>query len=249
MQTLKGKVILITWASWDIWRACAVCLSNAWAELLLHAGSSHERLLETISLCRENSVIDSVVCDWRNEKEISVFFRNIRSKNIKLDGLINNAWGLLGRKKLQEMDWSFFVETFELNVAPTFFFTRYAIDLMQNPWSILMISSMTARWWRGDRSSAYGMAKWAILWWMKSLANELWPIGVTVNALTPWFIEWAFHKKHTKISVATEHAINNPMGRVGRPEDVAIAALFYMANPSIYVNGTTLDINGWSYMS
>ncbi len=146
------------------------------------------------------------------------------------------------------MSWDFAQRVFNINFKSAFLFTKLSLPLMVENSSIIFISSLTARSGKGDRSSAYSMSKGALISWSKSLANELGPRGIRVNCITPGYIKGGFHRRHTSPKVEVVHKSRNSLGRLGRPEDVAAAALFYGASFDGYVSGTTLDICGADYM-
>ena len=239
---------MVTGASGDIGEACAKILLNHGARVILHA---HRHKARTEKLNKKYPDTSYVIrCDATDEEQIKEQFEIIkrRYKIKKINGLINNAGDLLDRKKIEEMDWKFANSVFEVNVKSAFLFTRYCLPMMPRNSSVVFISSLTARCGKGDRSSAYGLSKGALISWSKCLANELGPRGIRVNCLTPGYIKGQFHRKYTSKQAEIEHRTRNPLRRLGTPTDVADAALFYIANSKGYVSGTTMDICGADYM-
>lgn len=187
--------------------------------------------------------------DATNQEEVKNMIDSIKSRVKNIDVIVHTVGDLMARKKIEDTDWEFMQKVIDVNVKSAFLFTKYTLPLMKKNSSIIFISSLTARGGKGDRSSAYGLAKGAILSWSKSLANELGPQGIRVNCVTPGYIVGNFHKRYTKKAVELEHKDKNPLGRLGKPEDVAAAVLFYAQVSSGYISGTTLDVCGADYMS
>lgn len=246
---LKGKCILVSGASGDIGGACAETFLRCGAKVILHIYRNKERVEKIIKkFPKSKSYI--IQCDATDELQVKKQFGIIKNKYKikKIDGLVNVAGDLLSRVKIENMDWAFANQVLEVNVKSSFLFTRFCLPLMSKNSSIVFVSSLTARCGKGDRSSAYGLAKGALISWSKCLANELGPRGIRVNCLTPGYIRGQFHNKYTSKRAETEHKVRNPLRRLGLPSDVADSALFYIANSRGYVSGTTLDICGADYM-
>lgn len=248
-EKLKGKVVLVTGASGDIGGACAEAFVQHGAILILHSHKNKEGVEKIIKKYKQANIFH-INCDATNEEEVQEQFQIIKNKFKikKIDVLVNNAGDLISRTPLGEMDLELIQKVFDVNVKSAFLFTRFSISLMPRNSSIIFISSLTARSGKGDRSSAYSMAKGALISWSKSLADELGPKGVRVNCITPGYIQGRFHKKYTPSEVEMAHRDKNPLKRLGRPHDVAMAVLFYAANSDGYISGTTLDVCGADYM-
>lgn len=248
-KLLKNKTILITWASWDIWLQTALDCYDHWANLILISNKNKNKIIEKFKNL-DFSRIKIYSCDSTNELEVKKIFCDIKLKNLRIDWLFNNAWDLIKRIDFLKSDWKLFLKSFEVNVKIAYLFTKNSLEILNKNSSIVMMSSMTARWWKWDRSSHYWMSKAAIIWLGKSLANELWKnYWVRVNIVTPWYIKWNFHNKYTKKEVELFHAMRNPMWRVWIPKDVSSVVLFLLSDLSSYINWATIDINWWDFIS
>jgi 3-oxoacyl-[acyl-carrier protein] reductase len=114
--------------------------------------------------------------------------------------------------------------------------------------SIVNLASLAGRTGGHQGSLAYSATKGAVLTLSRSLAKELGPLGIRVNAVAPGLIEGtSFHAKHTTRESAMKTIANIPLGRSGCPEDVARAIVFLASEYDGFINGATLDINGGIY--
>jgi 3-oxoacyl-[acyl-carrier protein] reductase len=171
-----------------------------------------------------------------------------------LDILINNAGSLIGRKSLAEADDEFWAETLSLNVGSVRRVTRAALPHLaaaaqtSGGASIVNLSSLAGRKGGHAGSLAYSTAKGAVLTFTRSLAGELGPQGIRVNALAPGLIlGTSFHNTHTTADSAKATVAGIPLGRGGSADDVARAAVFLAGEYDGFITGATLDINGGVY--
>ena len=171
-----------------------------------------------------------------------------------LDVLINNAGSLVARKSLAEADDEFWAEVMELNVGSLRRVTRAAAPHLVaaartgGGASIVNLSSLAGRKGGHGGSLAYSTAKGAVLTFTRSLASELGPDGVRVNALAPGLIlGTSFHETHTTAESARATVAGIPLGRGGCPDDIARAAVFLASEYDGFITGATLDINGGIY--
>lgn len=248
-KRLSNKTILISGASGSIGLACAKALLGEGANLILHSFRHPKKIIDLIKKNPKNKIIH-LNCDATDEVQVRGQIESLQANYgiNHIDVLVNNVGDLIKRCSIDDLEWDFVKKVLDVNVKSAFLFTKYSLSLLKTGATIIFISSSTARYGKGDRSGAYGLSKGAILSWSRCLANELGPRGITVNTITPGFIRGNFHKKYTKITVEREHALRNPLGRVGDPKDVAEAVLFFATLNNGYVSGATLDICGADYM-
>lgn len=244
------KVVLITGASGDIGYACADLFAKTGAKLILHSFKKGCRIVDFQSSYLDKNIYH-IICDATDENAVSAQFTFLKdSCGIKrIDVLINNVGNLIKRCAFSEMTWDLMQASLDVNLKSAFLFTLYSAPLMTSGASIIFVSSLTARWGKGDRSLHYGTAKAAIIGMAKFLANELAPKGIRVNTVAPGFIEGQFHERYTTNKVVQEHAQNNPLRRNGAPNDVAQTVLFLASEKSGFINGVTLDVCGGDFIS
>ena len=171
-----------------------------------------------------------------------------------LDVLINNAGSLIARKSLAEADDDFWAETMSLNIGSVRRVTRAALPHLiaaaktGGGASIVNLSSLAGRKGGHAGSLAYSTAKGAVLTFTRSLASEIGPLGIRVNALAPGLIlGTSFHTTHTKPESAQATVTGIPLARAGNADDVARAAVYLASEFDGFITGATLDINGGVY--
>ena len=169
-----------------------------------------------------------------------------------LDILVNNTGDLIGRRKIEELDLDFWHRILDVNLTSTMLVTRHAVPhlAVARQSSIVNLASLAGRMGGHSGSLAYSAAKGAVLTWTRSLAKELGPRGVRVNAVAPGLIlGTAFHITHTTPESAAATVAGIPLGRAGTPEDVARAVTYLASEYDGFITGATLDINGGVYGS
>jgi 3-oxoacyl-[acyl-carrier protein] reductase len=171
-----------------------------------------------------------------------------------LDVLINNAGSLVARKSLAEADDAFWAEVLALNLGSLRRVTRSALPHLAaaaqagGGASIVNLSSLAGRKGGHAGSLVYSTAKGAVLTFTRSLASEVGPQGIRVNALAPGLIlGTSFHTTHTTEESARATVAGIPLGRAGTADDVARAAVFLAGEYDGFITGATLDLNGGVY--
>lgn len=171
-----------------------------------------------------------------------------------LDILVNNAGSLIARHTLATATDDFWAETMSLNIGSVRRVTRAALPHLTNAAkanggaSIINLSSIAGRRGGHPGSLAYATAKGAVLTFTRALSNELAPLGIRVNAITPGLIlGTAFHNTHTTPESAQATIAGIPLGRGGNADDVARAAVFLASEFDGFITAATIDINGGSH--
>jgi len=169
----------------------------------------------------------------------------------RLDVLVNNAGGLVARKLLAELDDAFYDRVLDLNVRSLMHATQAAAAAMRRSGggSIINVSSISARTGGSPGSSVYSSAKAFVSTFSRSLARELAPDRIRVNALSPGTIDTAFHQRHSTPEKLEATRKGIPLARLGTAEDCAGTAL-YLASEAMsgYVTGQVIEVNGGQFM-
>jgi 3-oxoacyl-[acyl-carrier protein] reductase len=248
MAESKKRVALVTGASRGIGRSIAVALAKQGCFVIINYSSSPEAAQETLNEVREvGGDGEALKFAVQDSEAVENAFDGIKSRHGQLDILVNNAGisrdGLVLRMKDEE-----WLATLGVNLNGAFFCSRAAARLMlKSKWGrIVNISSVV-----GEMGNAgqvpYVSSKAGMIGLTKALAKELASRNVTVNAITPGFIE-------TDMTAALddklkgEHMKAIPLGRYGQSNEVAGLVAFLASDNAAYITGQVIGINGGMYM-
>lgn len=245
---LSGKVALVTGGSRGIGRAICVKLSSLGAHVFVNYSSRPDAADETVILCKQaGGDAESLGFNVGAAEEVDAAFNKIKGSKGTLDILVNNAGisrdGLLIRMK--DEDWD---KTIATNLSGAFYCARAAARIMMKArtGTIINISSVV-----GEMGNAgqipYVSSKAGLVGMTKALAKELGIRGIRVNAIAPGFIETDMTKALDE-KLTEEYMKVIPLGRFGRPEEVAALAAFLAGPEAAYITGQVLGINGGMHM-
>ncbi len=248
MEEQSKSIALVTGASRGIGRAIAVDLARHGSYVLVNYSSSPEAAQETLNQIREVGSDGEVVkFSVQDSQAVEDAFDGIKSRHGRLDILVNNAGisrdGLVLRMKDEE-----WLATLDVNLNGAFFCSRAAARLMlkAKKGRIVNISSVV-----GEMGNAgqvpYVSSKAGLLGMTKALAKELASRGVTVNAVTPGFIETDMTSALDE-KLREEHMKAIPLGRYGQADEVASLVSFLASEQAAYITGQVIGINGGMYM-
>ena len=244
MINLKNKKVLITGATGGIGKAL-VSKFNSLDANILATGTKNEKL---DLLRKEFPNINILKFDISEHPKIEEFIENVFSQLTGLDVLINNAGVNLDNLSLRMTNeqWK---KVIDINLGSTFLLTKHAIKkMLKNKYGrIVNITSIVGH--TGNLGQAnYAASKAGIIGMSKSLAIEYAKKNITINCVSPGFIQ-------TKM---TDNILENikavltskiPMSRLGSGEDVANTVAFLSSDAASYITGETIHVNGGMYMS
>ena len=246
MKNLIGKVALVTGASRDIGRAISISLANAGVKVLVNYYRDKSMGEETVSIIKNNGGdAIAVYADVTNSGDVS----NMIKESQKVFGnevhiLVNNVGGLFARKKISEIDENFYNLLMDVNFKSVFLVTKAIKPIMPEGGSIVNISSQAARDGGGPGSSLYSASKGAVTSYTRALAKEFGPDRIRVNAITAGMTSTRFHDDFTSDEIRRKVAGATPLGREGKPEEIADLAIYLASDSSSYITGANIDING-----
>jgi 3-oxoacyl-[acyl-carrier protein] reductase len=248
MFRLDGKIALVTGGTRGIGRACSEALAKAGAHVVMAYRGNEEAAKEaTAAIEAAGGKAEAVQLDVTSADTVAETIKEITKRLGGLHILVNNAGiardQLLMRVKPDEVE-----DTFSTNVAGPIWCCKAAIRPMMRAKEgrIINLSSVVGE--TGNPGQAvYSASKAAILGLTKTLAREYASRGVTVNAVAPGYIDTDMT---SSLSDEIKEGIvsSTPLGRVGRPEEVAAAVLFLASEEAGYITGQVLRVNGGMYV-
>lgn len=243
---LDGKVALVTGASKGIGAGIASAFAEVGAHVVLLARSEAE-LAEVAQVVEGHGVKALVLaCDITDDAALDAALTTVQAEFGRLDILVNNAGGPgKGYGALEKVDRARFDHTLEINLSSAYSLTQKALPLLKAAPEASIVNISSALAWMVDRHfAAYGAAKAGMEQMTRILAYELAP-GIRVNAIAPGAIETpstAFITQNPDMLASTTRWI--PQGRMGQPEDIALAALYLASPASGFVSGKILEVDG-----
>lgn len=248
-MNLEGRVALITGASRGIGRAIAVKLAQSGAQVIVNYATNEEMAREVVAEINALGLKNAQAQQFnvQNSAEVNSAIKEISDTYGRLDILVNNAGvsrdGLLMRAK--DEDIMFVLQT---NLCGAIYCARACLrPMLKNKFGrIINISSVVGQSGNSGQT-IYAASKAGLLGFTKSLAREVAKKGITVNALTPGYIETDMTGFFTE-EAREEMNRGIPMGMPGSTNDIAAAALFLSSDESKYITGQTLAVNGGMYM-
>lgn len=241
MSELHGRVALITGAASGIGRATAERFAAAGATVVLADLRGAEAATATIVAAGGRTI--SQALDVRDAASCAAAVEAIVAQYGRLDILVNSAGISRGAPFLETTldDWQ---ATLAVNLTGTFLCAQAAARVMVagGYGRIINIASVSGQL-GGEGRAAYGASKGGVITLTRTMATELTPRGVTVNAIAPGPIETPFVAGMTDADRAAWRA-RLPAGRLGQPEEVAAAALFLASDTAAFVSGHILNVDG-----
>lgn len=242
---LKGKKALITGASRGIGRAIAIKFAKNGAIVGINYFKSENEARKVLELVNEHSkgvLLKGDVGSYKEAKKIVEDFIKFAGG---IDILVNNA-GIYERKNFEELSEEQWDETLRINLKGSFNICKHAIPYMKEGGKIIFISSQLAL--KGSSHGAdYAASKAGLLGLMKSLAIELASRKINVNAIAPGTIDTDIIAGYS-MKERMEREKQIPLGRIGKPEDVANVALFLASDLANYVTGEVILVTGGLYI-
>ena len=251
MGDLKNKRALVTGGGQGLGYAIVEHLLAAGVDVLVHYFSSESGARELQARGRALGCrVEIFKADLTRESEANALVETAVTTLGGLDILVNNAGDLVQRRTIETIDADFWTRTIDINLTSMMWVTRAAVPALvkTGAGSIVNLASLAGRKGGHPGSLAYSAAKGAVLAWTRALANELGPRGVRVNAVAPGLILGThFHSTHTTDASAQATIQGIPLGRAGKPADVARAVAYLASEYDGFITGATLDINGGVY--
>jgi len=243
------RVAVITGGSKGIGRAVALKLARGNARLVLvHYDADDVAVEETAGLAAElGAEAEGRRVDVSSKDDVELLFKDVMDRYGRVDVLVNNA-GITRDTLLMRMSEEDWDAVLAVNLKSVFNCTRAVIQPMmkQRRGRIVSISSVVGQIGNAGQAN-YAASKAGILGFTKSVAREVAPRGITVNAVAPGFVATEMTDGlPQKVKDAFMQQI--PLGRIGEPDDVAEAVYWLCSDAASYVTGQTIHVNGGMFM-
>jgi 3-oxoacyl-[acyl-carrier protein] reductase len=248
---VHDKVVFVTGGSSGIGAATALLFGTLGARVAIgyhknQAGA--EKVLDLVRSAGASAM--TVQGNVQVPEDIHGFGQKVAAELGPIDILINNAGTLIERMPLMKQTVESWDAVIDLNMRSAFLCTQAIAPSMveRGKGSIVNISSIAGRNGGGPGAGAYSSAKGGLIALTKSLAKELAPHGVRVNAVSPGVIDTPFHEVFSTKEMMENFAKMIPLGRVGTPAECANVIVFLASDAASYIVGETIEVNGGQLM-
>lgn len=241
---LKGKVAVITGGTRGIGFATVKKFLENEAKIVL-LGSKQETVEKAIKELKQINSSYEVIGfypDLSSKEEMDEVFKKVKEIYGHIDILINNA-GISSKTKIEDYTDEEYEKITNLNIKSVFNCSKEIIPYLKETKGVILNTSSMVSIYGQPSGVMYPTTKFAVNGITKSLARELAPYGIRVNAVAPGIINTDMVAKLPKEMI--EPLIKTiPFGRIGEPEDIANAFLFLSSNLSSYITGVILSVDG-----
>lgn len=239
---LEGKVAIVTGGTRGIGLETVKLFLENKAKVILF-GSRQESVEKAIHLLKEEGLeADGYSPNLNLFEEVESVMKEIYEKYGHIDILVNNA-GISANKKIEETTAQEFEKIMNLNVNAIFYAVKAVVPFMKKNGGVILNTSSMVSLYGQPSGVGYPASKFAVNGITKSLARELAPSHIRVNAVAPGII------KTDMVASLPEEMIEPliksiPLGRIGEPRDIANAFLFLASDLASYITGEILSVDG-----
>lgn len=252
-KRLSGKTAIVTGSSRGIGRAISFALADEGAKVVINGRK--EDTNEVARMIREKGgEAIAVIGDVSQPQDVARLVEEGLRAFGCIDILVNNAGGGVPPLPLEEIDPEVWERELRVNLTGTFLCSRAVIrDMKKRGWGrIINMSSQAGRSGSELAGIIYASAKAGILGFTRQLARQVAPYGILVNAVAPGLILSGdrIEKKWKERSEAERQEMLKaiPMGRLGKPEEIAPVVIFLASDDASYITGAVIDVNGGRFM-
>jgi 3-oxoacyl-[acyl-carrier protein] reductase len=242
-MSLENKVALVTGSSRGIGKTIALKLAKAGASLVINYKSNITAANEVVESIREmGRKAISIQSDVSNFANVEEMIKKVMAEFGRIDILVNNVGPFL-YKPIYDTTIQEWHQIINSDLNSTFYCCKAMVPIMrkQKSGNIINIGAPNAERTQGYiLNCAYAIAKTGVVVFSKSLAKEEAKNGIRVNVINPGFIETDEYTEEMKKDMPRQV----PLGRLGKPEDIANAVLFLVSDEANYITGSVLNVHG-----
>jgi 3-oxoacyl-[acyl-carrier protein] reductase len=243
--SLAGHTALVTGNSTGIGKAIGMALGIAGAKVPVNFCNNEARAADTLQEYRSAGIETRLVrADVTNEQSVNELLEQVRRELGPVDILVCNATCHHEQLPLEQYDWPYYQRMIDFFVKSPYLLTRGILPFVKSKkWG--RIINVTSEVFHASVSpfSAYVAAKGGQIGWSRTVAKELAPFGITVNCVAPG---WVPVERHQDVPQWQKDAYlaTIPVGRWGKPSDVANAVVYLSSDEASFVTGQTICVNG-----
>jgi 3-oxoacyl-[acyl-carrier protein] reductase len=239
---LTGKVALITGASRGIGKATALKFAKEGAKIVVC--DLDDSVADTVAEIRlQGGTAIGFKVDVTQSESISSMVHGAMSAYGHIDVLVNNA-GIVADAQLKKMTDDQFDRVIDVNLKGTYNCTRAVVDhMLERKTGVVLNASSIVGIYGNFGQTNYAASKFGVIGMAKTWARELGRHGIRVNAVCPGFIETAIiGEMPEKVVRGMEERV--PLGRLGKPEEIANTFAFLASDEASYINGAVIEVSG-----
>lgn len=239
---LKDKIAIVTGAGKGIGRGISLALAKEGCSVVA-SDIDKESCLSVVSEIEAlGSKAIAIKCDVSKKEEVDKMFSETIEKFGKLDILVNNAgiYPFVPFMEMSEADWD---KVMDINLKSNFLCSQTAVKQMKEGGKIVSISSIAA-FVGFSGLTHYCASKSGINGMIRALALELAPKKININAIAPGAIETPGASQVLTEEIKKQTIAGIPLGRMGKPEDIAEAVVFLASDKANYITGQTIIVDG-----
>jgi len=248
---LGGRAAIVTAGSRGIGAASAIALARAGCDVAVNYRADAAATVSAAVRAEGRRAL-VMQADVADSAAVGAMVARAQQEFGRLDIVVSNA-GAGTKVPMHELTDDEYRRVFDINVKGFVALARAALPAMRaaRAGRIIAVSSIVGRSGKAfmSPSPTYAGAKAALIGYVRGLAREVGPLGITVNAVCPGWVDWG--TKHAAAPAAVrESALSQiPLGRTGTAEDIANAVVFLASDQAAYLTGVSLDVNGGLYMA
>ncbi|RKQ50203.1 NAD(P)-dependent dehydrogenase (short-subunit alcohol dehydrogenase family) [Roseivirga pacifica] len=243
-----NRVAIVTGATGGIGFEVAKRLGKEGYTVVLNGIEDEKGAERVAELSKDGITAEYYGFDVTKEDEVTSNIKAIGDKYGRIDVLVNNAGGLGGRSRFEEMTTEFYRNVMALNLDSVFFASRAAIPYLKKGENASIINYTSIAGWNagGPGAGIYGTSKAGVHAITRALAKDLAEYGIRVNAVSPGTIDTPFHAqiKSTKPEVFASWKNNILLGKLGQPEEVASVVAFLAGKDASFITAETIQVGG-----